>query len=202
MTIVVGIEHEDGVTLAADRQGSSQSYARIRQDVKVWKVHQELAIGGWGDNRLLQSLRHTSPPELPIVPRPSMERWLVRNFIDWLRKHLRGNGALKVSDGIEQMTSEAGAGFLIAARGELWEVASDFQVIRTVEPFTAGGSGARYALGALGAMLGGDDPPLSHRDLKPDSRRDLAAKIATNAVAIAARFDNNVGGPTDVVHTR
>ena len=70
--------------------------------------------------------------------------YLVKRFVPFLRAAFKDAGWLEVEN-----SREEGGQFLVGIRGELFEINSDFSVLKMVDGFNAVGSGEYYALGAM-----------------------------------------------------
>lgn len=154
MTCIVGVEHQQGVTLGADSCGAAGGRTTHREDPKIFRLErtatcaehdqgQEVLIGYTTSYRMGQLLRYSL--ELPYHP-AEMEpmEWLVTRFVTAVRDVLSDGGWLKKTKEREQ----AGC-FLVGYRGQLFHVERDLQVGRYGRGYAAAGSGAEVALGSL-----------------------------------------------------
>lgn len=199
MTVVVGVRHRKGVVLAADAQWSWANDNR-KADLAQPKVHSlldTLAVGYCGSGRFGQILMYhlTDSLEDPFLPREGRDEqyWAVREFIPFLRDVTHQHGHLHILEA-DQTESFGESAFLLAVRGALFLVESDFSVNMHRLPYEAVGSGAENAMGVLHEALG-DNP---NQPLVTPAR---AEDIAHRAVEAAKTFNNFVGGDISFVHT-
>lgn len=179
MTCVVGIAHEGAVYVGADSAGTDGWLRQtIRADEKVF-TKGPFVMGFAGSFRMGQLLRY----KLSVAEQPSTlsdHEYVHTWFLDAVRQCLKDGGYAEVKNNVE-----LGGYFLLGYRGELYQVESDFQVGRPVEPYAAIGCGEEYALGALDVLLA-------------KGVKDPRAAIKT-AIGVAAYRSAGVAGPTVVV---
>lgn len=137
----------DGVVyIAGDSAGTGHGGRTvIRRDPKVFMLG-EMAFGFTDSYRMGQVLRYA----LNLPPRAEgMEdmSYLVSQFIPAVQAAMRDAGWLRQADGRYD-----GGAFLLGYRGRLYTVEDDFQVSEIEDTFTAIGSGAHLALGAMEAL--------------------------------------------------
>jgi len=108
--------------------------------------------------------------------------YMVTRFVPRLRKCLKAGGFAKIDD-----NRETGGEFLVACRGELFAVMSDFQVSHCGLSYDAVGAGYAYALGAFAALESGR--------MKPKAR-------LIQALEAAAIFCTVVKEPFEVLSVR
>lgn len=145
---------------------------------KVWRSG-EIVFGGCGSFRIMQLLRHKMV--IPAVPDECDETsYLVGDFVDAMRNALEEGGALSIWDEDQTETMDE-SGYLIAVRGRIFEVYSDFGVGEFEDGFASIGCGKQFALGSL----------YSTEDLKPKRRLKLSLEAA-------AHFSAGVRGPFTV----
>lgn len=174
MTCIVGLVAKNGVWLGGDGLGSTDHAKCKVAGGKVFK-NGEFLIGFCGDFRIGQILRYAFTPP-PI--NGDLSRYMCVEFSNALRASMKDAGYLVVQDGAEK-----GGDFMVGIRGRLFCVESNFQVIETVLPYIAIGSGDAYAMGAMYA---------NHK-AKPRER-------IMKALRAAAEFSPSVGGPFKVLH--
>ena len=180
MTCIVGVVDDEGIIMAADSNGVSAGYnVTPRADRKVFVVQttirQPMLVGFTSSYRMGQLLKWWNPP----AARGDLERYMQTTFIDGVRRLLRENGYMKVTDNREE-----GGTFMVGYHRRLYVVHSDFQVAVPALPYAAVGSGEEYALGSLYTS---DDGVLS---------TEARARIAVEA---ASAFNTSVGGDVDVL---
>ena len=120
----------------------SEGRQLIRADPKVFRVGAFL-IGFCGSFRMGQLLRFklTPPPHRRTI---ATDRYLGTLFLDTVRQTLAEGGYAR-----KQNNVETGGNFLVGYRGRLFEIEGDFQVGESAYPYSAIGSGADVALGAM-----------------------------------------------------
>lgn len=188
MTCIVGMEHGGRVYMAGDRGYSAGDEASFTSTVpKVYsrKIGSysrpelgSILMAAAGTTRCSQILRFA---DLPPYSGEGILEYLSGLFMDEVRKALeKGVGTLPLEEGIPSTRLEILVGF----RGELWEVGPCGAVTRCVSGYSALGSGAMYALGAMHA-----------------SRRMKNAKARLKgAVAAAIQFSPRCKGPIDCLN--
>lgn len=182
MTLIVGIEHEGGVTMAADA-GVWDDFAHCLAGPKILR-RREMLFGVAGNLRTRNIFEHMVDPPPPGDDQP--ERYLVRQLGPAILEAFREAGCWHKpgDDGTEQAESFV---MLVGIQGELWEVGSDLSVSRVRRAFTAIGqsAGIGVALGHLTAT--------ASTALPPDHR-------CTEALAAAAELTDRVRAPWQVEH--
>lgn len=147
MTCIVGMRQAGQVWLGGDSlSGDPATYhVKLERSPKVFRLG-ELLIGHTSSWRMGQLLHYRLwlPPQ---TAKQSDDAWLATTFIDAVRKVLTDGGFAKKENNVEQ-----GGTFLLAFRGKLYEVDSDYQVGEPGEDYAAIGAGRSYAVGALQAM--------------------------------------------------
>lgn len=147
MTCIVAVKDGDKVILGADSAGAAGHFSQARADEKVFK-NGNFAMGFTSSYRMGQLLRYKlSPPDHD--PRTHVDKYMVNEFIDAVRKCLKDGGYASKKD-----EEETGGTFIVAYQGELFEIQSDYQVMRPADPYCAVGCGYELALGALHATEG------------------------------------------------
>lgn len=143
MTCIVGLITSYKVIIGGDSAGVDESYnLTIRKDPKVFRVG-DMLMGITSSFRMGNLLRfNLTLPEHP----DGMDafEYMVRHFIPAVRECLKEGGYTTVKE-----NNEEGGSWLVAYRGRLFHIESDFQVGESTCPFDACGCGAPYALGYL-----------------------------------------------------
>jgi len=180
MTCIVGYVHGGTVYIGGDSAGVDENLSTVvRGDLKVFAIDGFL-FGFAGSFRVGQVVRYGI--EMPArVEGQSLDAYMVCGFADAMRGCLARAGALRASDGVEEMDAE----FLVGTEGRLFCVQADLQVGETRLEYHAIGSGSDVALGCLHALNGKGTP---------------GAKIE-KALAAAAEFNAGVRGPFVVERT-
>lgn len=177
MTCIVGYAEEGVVYIGGDSAASSGDDIAIREDPKVFS-RGEMVFGFTTSFRMGQILKYQF--EIPSHGYGSVQnsdcfKWLCSVFIPKLSKCFKDFGFATVDN--NEIT---GGQFLIGWRGKIYNIQSDFQVSLRSKNYDACGSGAAYALGALGA--------LEVCDIKPRIRVE-------RALLCAEYFSCSVAGP-------
>ena len=103
----------------------------------------------------------------------------INNFADELREHLTAKGCVAIAEGGISML---GANYLIAYKDRMYEILMDFQLNEVMGNYTAIGSGAPYAMGAMYVLNKANMDPLKKIEL---------------SLHAAAFFHTAVGPPYD-----
>jgi hypothetical protein len=170
MTCIVGLVSGDSVFLGADSLAVRGWDKSIRKDPKIYTFG-EFTIGFTTSFRMGQILGYSSPPTHP--ENMGINEYMCTLFVDHCRDVLKTKGFAEINSNREQ-----GGAFLLAYRGRLFRIESDFQVCENACGFDAVGCGDSFALGAL------------HVTPKLDP-----AKRLYKALQAAEAFCTGVGGP-------
>jgi ATP-dependent protease HslVU (ClpYQ) peptidase subunit len=142
MTCVVALRHENKIYMGCDSAGVGGYSRSNRLDPKIYRVG-EMLIGFTTSFRMGQLLGYSLTPPKHHADVP-IENYMTTSFIDSVRACLKGGGwAEKDKD------QERGGTFLVAYRGRIFEIESDYQVGERKEPYSAVGCGFDLALGSL-----------------------------------------------------
>lgn len=178
MTCVVGVVVGRQAWIGADSCGGGGYFARTRADQKVFETG-EFLFGFTTSFRMGQVLRYRFTPPTPAED-VALERYMATVFVDAVREVLKTAGFAKVENGREE-----GGSFLVAWRGRLFEIGSDYQVGEVPDGFAAVGCGREPALGSL------------------YTSKRIAGKLGPDAVRLAleaaAEFSGYVRGPYHVL---
>lgn len=165
MTCIVGIEHEGGVTIAADSAGTNGWSISSRADAKLFRVGPYL-FGFCGSFRMGQLLHYSL--DAPLLPDDDdIERHMATKFVDTVRCCLQLGGYAKSKNDVE-----SGGTFLVAAAGHLFCIQDDYQVARQLMGYDVIGSGEEVALGSLHST--------ADYDLTPTERALMALHAAAD----------------------
>lgn len=177
MTCIVGLVGKKGVLIAGDAQGSTDWIKREDVSAKVFDLSETVVVGYCGSGRFGQILQyHTEsldPPPLTV----DEHRWVVRDFIPYLRDVTDEHGHLHVSHD-DSSESFGPSAFLMGVRGRLFTVWSDFGVDEHVMPFESVGSGAETAMGSMHGELGDIRVPIADAKLLGIAERAIGAATA------------------------
>lgn len=172
MTTIAGMQHKTGCVIAADSQTTwgERPFNSFGIDKIVERNGYLIAVAG--DGRAADILNYSwKPPRCNASG--DLYGFVVSKVIPSMRKALADGGWKDSSDSKDDNGIDA----LIAIRGQLFSIASDFTVLRDENGFYGAGSGGNYAVGAL----------------------EAGADIQT-AVEIAMKYDINSGGVVQIVH--
>jgi ATP-dependent protease HslVU (ClpYQ) peptidase subunit len=144
MTCIVGIVDVENnkVVIGGDSASTAGDEILLTKHSKVFR-NGEFLIGACGSVRMGQLLQYSFIP--PDIKGDDIHRYMCTDFIEEARKLFKDGGYLQKS----QYGDDLGGSFLVGYQDRLFQVESDFQVAEYLGGFTACGSGARYALGAL-----------------------------------------------------
>ena len=190
MTVIAAARAVDGsVTIGADTE-TEVGYIRLRSPGKLHEVGSAI-ISGYGIRRVVLKFvefacRTTELPDTDPV----------RNEI-WLR-NVASHWATSMREAGEGTTDANGwtlnSALIVAMPGAIWRVDGSGWCDPVQEDYTAGGSGAEVAMGALYADR-----------LSPRARPWLGAADARNAVqvalAAACQHSRGCGGPVHILTT-
>jgi ATP-dependent protease HslVU (ClpYQ) peptidase subunit len=160
MTCIVGYKSDDGsITIAGDSFAGSLYTKSIRADKKVFKIwnsQDEFVIGGTYSFRMLQILNYRFNP--PIIPSSSKNsdlimQYMVTDFVDGVRSTFKDAGFGATETNNDNHSGDQGGEFLIAVRGRLFRIYSDYQVEEDILPYNACGSGGELAKAAISAIF-------------------------------------------------
>lgn len=175
MTCIVGMIDEDGtVVMGGDSAGVNRSEdLQVRKDPKVF-INGQFIIGVCGSWRINQLLRFSTFPV--FNPGDDPVRFLAMEFAPALRAILK-----------DEKDDEANKpDFLIGFSGRLFHIYTDLQVSEESNPYEAAGTGARFARGALYALV----------QANPDW--DTRCWVET-ALEASERFCSGVCGPFTIL---
>jgi ATP-dependent protease HslVU (ClpYQ) peptidase subunit len=179
VTCIAGISQGGKVWLGGDSLGVRNGTKVIFATGKIWQSG-EFLMGTCGVSRLCNLARYVfNPPALPADA--DLDAYMANEFSAAWRGLVKENGMVKTEDGAEYQEGM----LLVGVRGALYEMDGFFGASRPMENYTAIGSGDNIALGALYATKG----------LRPEKRIKLALEAA-------AKWDDGVAGPFNVLSTR
>ena len=193
MTCILGMIDDSGdVYIGADSQmtncWSGKTTAHTHE--KLFFVGNDILIGGAGDVRELQILRHhlldhierAQHKKAQTLTQPEVFR-IETDFVNAVRSCLRENGYLKTDNGVETLPEQSQ--LVIGYAGKLFKMFENFMCTESVSGLVAAGTGKDYATGAAEALRNLNDK-IECRD------------IIHNAVSIASWHDASVGAPITV----
>lgn len=173
MTCIVAAADGKKVVLGGDSLGSHSrgSDGIPRADAKVFRSG-PYVIGFTTSYRMGQILRYlTTFPDPPDDSDPEvLERFFVAELVPAIKESFREHGFdLKASfpsagkEDFQIQGVHVGGLFIVGVNGRLFEIREDFQVSRPAAPYSAIGTGAPVAHGALHALATATDLKLEER---------------------------------------
>ncbi len=179
MTIVVGLKHNGGVTLACDTQAVAGYNAVQRLDSKIFEAH-GIGYGFTTSYRMGQILKYHSLQVLSDLRETDLYGYIVLYLVPMWRSALKEGGFTRnIGSG-----EEAGGSFLVAIDGRLFNIEDDFQVSERLDQYSVVGCGGEYALGALRILTSAENTP---------------EDVVNKAVESAIYFSIGCGGRIDTL---
>ena len=142
MTTILGVQHKNGLTLAADLQVTSGDRPYIHPDLEKIAAVGQLLVACAGSARFADTALNLWKP--PTYDGHSSEyKFMVSKIIPSLRNTMEVNSVTLKDDEQFQM--------LIGINGKLFEIATDYTVLVSSSNIYGIGSGSAYGIGALAA---------------------------------------------------
>ncbi len=144
MTLIIGYIAKDGIYMGGDSAGVGSNFTKtIRKDPKVFFIgkNKEFIIGFTTSFRMGQLLMSYNPPDRKGK---AVFQYMITDFIDGLREHLKAGGYLMINSGKEE-----GGTFLVGYENRLFYIDGSFQIEESSMPYNACGCAYELALGAL-----------------------------------------------------
>ncbi len=151
MTCIVGLEHGGAVYMGGDSAAVSGYDVTLDSIPKVF-LNGDMIFGFTSSFRMGQLLRYKLVPP-PRKRSRDVMHYLVNDFVDAVRACFNESGYMKKINTIE----DQGGNFLLGYAGRLYQVHTDFTVIRGNRGFDAVGC-ATTAHGAMAATVKMRDP--------------------------------------------
>jgi ATP-dependent protease HslVU (ClpYQ) peptidase subunit len=150
MTCIAAMTDGRQVVMGADSAGVSGYSLAVRADRKIFRKGSYL-IGFTSSFRMGQLLRYKA-----VLPEPhgDPEEFLATEFVDAIRACFKDGGFASKDKEVEE-----GGQFLVAFKGLLFGIGSDYQISLSAAPFWSCGCGADLALGAMHALAGRSASP-------------------------------------------
>jgi ATP-dependent protease HslVU (ClpYQ) peptidase subunit len=169
MSCVVGLLHEGDVYIGAD--GFATTEDGERRPIVANKIirNKHYLIGYTGSVRTGQIVdpHYFEPPDD------------IQDLAEALREHLYAKGCVATAEGGISMQT---CNFLVGYKDQLYEILMDFQLNKVMGNFTAVGSGASYAMGAMHVLN------KTYRLMTPENKLEFALEAA-------AKFHTSCGPP-------
>lgn len=195
MTCIVGIEFDQGVLIAGDKQGTE---GNMRQDFVNSKLimlppaseQGASAIAGYSSSyRMGQILENFV--RMPDQPEGMSDiSYLVSLFIPKVISAYKDNGSSLDPSG-EYVESRSGY-FILGYKGRVYSIGSNYSVLSPRLGYCAEGSGEQVALGNLFSFLGESCP-------SKDRSFTRAHACAREALRAAYTFNSSVGGDGEYI---
>lgn len=182
MTCIVGIEHNKKVYIGADSLASTSQFKHETLTPKVFKLRTmttDLLIGYTTSFRFGDIMRYrcgAPPVDTAIKSVQDAEEYLITEFVPSMQAAMAANGYDKEFEGAKQTGN-----MLIGIKGYLFEIQSDYSVIKAKYGYCSVGSGYLAAYSSLYTSEG--------------LIKDPEARIK-KAIKTAAEFIPSVGGMT------
>lgn len=170
MTCVVGLVTDSSIVIGADSGAFDETSKDVRIESKVFKKD-GCIVGFCGSFRQGQLVEYGIDfKKLYNIGFYKLMEYFVIDFVSDLQKLLKKHGALSKSDGVKTMELD----LLIGLKGQLFRIATDFQVSKC-ESFCAIGAASAYAYGALEILYLEETsgPEAAHSALEAASRHSL-----------------------------
>jgi ATP-dependent protease HslVU (ClpYQ) peptidase subunit len=151
MTCIVALSDGANVWMGADSASVSGLALTLRRDPKIYRVG-EMLVGFTSSFRMGQLLGYKFEPPAQGDDQ-GIEQYMATRFVDALRETLKEGGYARNESG-----AESAGTFLVAYRGRIFRVDSDYQVGENTVPYDSVGCGAELALGAMYATGHLSDP--------------------------------------------
>lgn len=182
MTTIVAIQGQGWAVLGAERRASDEDgFTSVMHCPKIFKNGPAL-IAGAGSVRGLNIIEHGwSAPSFGTTK--TVEQYLTRKFIPSLRKAFIEAGYDMKSD---KDVAEQDNDLIVAIRGRLFSIASDYSWDSCSKGLYKAGSGGKYAMGALAVLD-------AHKAKTPVQAENLIRKAITAAIS----YDCFSAGPID-----
>ncbi len=131
--------------MGGDSARSDGTRFAARKNSKIFR-NGEMLFGVTGSIRMHDILEHDF--EIPEHhPNYGTRKFMVATFIPKIRETFKDKGVLEIEKNVE-----SGGFFMVAYRGRLFEIESDFQVGEPARDFSCMGAGADWASGSIHSM--------------------------------------------------
>jgi len=179
MTCIVGVEFGDKAVIAGDFLGSNGHTKNINMQSKVFE-HSGMIFGYTSSFRFGQVLECMLDDNTLYPPTNSNDTysWLIRNFIPKLKKTLEENDC------------NAGVA-LICINNQIWQLHSDFSVLRNENGVSSVGSGEYHASAAIAAIFNFDK---SKKEKFDNKILEIAYKVTSDMVTSVSNKYNYILG--------
>lgn len=147
MTTIIGLQEDNGCSMWAESQTTNGERPYFHRDLEKIVSRGQYFLAGAGSARAVD-IAHWLwvPPACHVEDDVFLYEFMIITFIPSLRRALVFNGFDTAQSNDEDF------GMLVALRGNLFEIASDFSVLARRDGIYGIGTGAAYAIGALSVM--------------------------------------------------
>lgn len=177
MTCIVGIELNGTAYIGGDSAGVSGLDITARADEKVFTIG-SMVLGFTSSFRMGQILRYKLS-----IPAQKIDQddyaYMCTDFIDTVISTLESNGYGRISE-----NQKSGGSFIVAYKGKIYTIESDYQVGKSLSGYAAVGCGSDYALGAISALI---------------NQAHDGVRLANTALEIASLHSAGVCAPFHVI---
>ena len=183
MTTLVGIQGDGWTVIGADSQASDDS--GFTMEIVTGKIFKNgpAIIAGAGSVRGINLLQYGW--KAPAIGTASPEVYMTKSFIPSMRAYFIESGYdIKQDSEAAENDNE----FLVSIKGILYNVADDYSWERCSRRLFIGGSGGKYALGALAVL-----------EAQKSKTPEAAEKFIRKAIAVAIQYDAFSGGKIDTI---
>lgn len=193
MTTIVGIQGDGYAVVCTDSRVSSftedgSAYQMTTLGTGSSKIAQNgrYLLGAAGDVRAINILHHAFSPPTPTVTTvgSKLDQFITQKFIPALRECFESTGYAAPGNDSSSHIAEHDSIILVVINGTIYIIEGDYSWTSDKSGIYAIGTGSSYALGALQAIVGDKEMPISK-----------AKAAATKALKIAAKFDPYTGSP-------
>lgn len=169
MTCIVGFQNTDAsvVYIGGDSAVTWNDTIDTLGDPKVF-WNGDLLMGVSGQARAIQLLRYVFKP--PAHEEGDDMTYMVAQVAEAMRSVLKDAGMMKLEDNVE----EHGNNIMVAYRGRLYEISSNFHVHVPASGWATIGCGSDIARGAMDVLA-------DHSDMRACVQRSLEAAARHNA---------------------
>ena len=195
MTTIVALQGDGWAVVGSDSRITDEGriYTMSKGYGKIVK-NEDYLFGAAGDLRAINILEHAfTAPDATGYTGKELDAFITTDFIPALRKCFEAEGyaegSMSKSDADTKDAASQGSMILVVVNGCVYEIGEDYAWVKDATGLYAMGTGGDYAIGALHAMM----------PAKGKLTADVAKELAKESLTIAAKLDNNSGGPFNVL---